>query len=74
MHWKDLLPSLYYDGHVHTGVDGTIEMVGAGCGEGADGVLTVAVDLYILDLWRARLSSRFRRAVLPDPIGDDVRR
>src|SRR6266567_3136211 len=57
--------SLRHDSQVHAGMDGTIELERSGRGEGTNGLRTVAIDLHVLDL---------RRALLPGPIGDDVRR
>ncbi len=66
------LLSLHHDSQVHTGVDSTVEMECSGSGEGADGVLTEAVDLHVLDLRSARLSGRFRRTIFPCSVRNGV--
>jgi hypothetical protein len=66
--------SLHHNSQVHAGMDATIELERSGCGEGTNGLRTGAVDLHVLDLRCARLPGRVRRAMLPGPLGDDVRR
>lgn len=66
--------SLHYNGQVHTGMDGAVELERSGRGEGTKGLRTVAVDLHVLDLRCARLPGRMRRAALPGSISDSVRR
>src|SRR5215471_1382745 len=62
---------LHHDGQAHARVDGTVEMEGASCSEGANGALTRATDLQILDLRCAGLVLRFGRPIFPRSVRND---
>ena len=56
---------------LHSGVDGAVDVVGSGDGEGAD-FHAVVVHLNIVDEGRASFAGRFRRIVLPCAVIENV--